>query len=470
MAQNNNGLGWTQVLGGASSGLNLLQGGFNFVKDLFGTDYGRSAQLQKEMLAAQFGYNRQLASDQHDYNLEMASIQNAYQKALMEQSQGYNLTNMQRQYLYNSFLSNKGRDIYAMRMSGINPASGTGSPSGSVSLPSAPQGAAGSFPAGLPSVAGGASSPTSHYQPIDGQVGNTIRNLSESNLTDEQAKEQRIKNIYAAQKQIMELEKMKMEVTRGLTDKEKTDREVEMMLSTWNEQIGIARATLKKLLNEADSIPRITAAKEKEAQAAVDNADTNKVNAETNRFNAQTNYYTFEELRRNNLVNNALRNKELGLQERVVKYNEKNAEEVYKEIQERVTGARLDNKRKATENEYVAELIASQIYLNREQEAYYYQLKRRNEKEADAYEVNMLLNHAENFLNGYSNYIRSNASAQSSAAYSRLSEAQEEYILQKAAELASGRHTGTHTFTTHGMTPQGRPTTETWTAPWTPAQ
>ena len=288
------------LLAGANQMVNTANIGWSLYKDLNNIDNRRNLLLNQELMKQQFEHQADLNKEAYEYN-----------RLLQSQANEFNQENMERQYNYNRYLSSLGRNIYASRMSGINPAGGVSSGSGSVNLPQS------STPSSSPGVA--SMSNYSHTAPvaqIQDVLSPAMDKIADIRLKNSQSKLNDLTSITQMEKQLTEIERMKSEATRNYKEAGLSDIEIKLKTKSFDLLIDKLTEEINQLRSQADANSRNAASNEKQAEAAATQADAAKEqaaastrNAATNEVNAQTNKEQLKENIRHNKASEAIQSK-----------------------------------------------------------------------------------------------------------------------------------------------------------------
>lgn len=183
----------------------------------------RQLKAQQQLAQQQYDYQRQLMGEQYGYSRMMANYNQELSRLLMEQQQKYVNDNMAKQMIYNQLLSNRGRDIAAMRSNGLNPASGSSIPSSSVSPGGVPSAQSSQSLGGTP----GFPMPSFNQPAAHGYGGysSVAKTLAEVRNTNAEAQGQEIKNKFGILREMYGIKQMRAAIARDEREAQKLGTE-----------------------------------------------------------------------------------------------------------------------------------------------------------------------------------------------------------------------------------------------------
>lgn len=272
-------MAWYDVAGAIASPIIAL---YDIGKDIFNVDRKRDLAQSKALMYDQYSYDRALMN-------EGAENQFGYQQSLMDLQNRFNTANMQQQYIYNQLLSNKGREIYQLRQNGINPAAqnGVSGSGGSVSLPATQ---AGSVSSPVGSVGG---IYQSSRTPIASQVLTSLSSVMsqarEREYVAAKTDSERIKQITMLREQQATIQNLEAQTLKAAKDAGYTEEQIRQLKASFQLRMEKLNSEIDNLERTGKAATKTADAREKEAQAAEQNAATAaKTQTEQVRHNQET--------------------------------------------------------------------------------------------------------------------------------------------------------------------------------------
>lgn len=270
------------VLGAASGIVSLGQQGYNLYKDITNTDNKRAVEASLELMQQQQQYNVENQERAQEFNVYNQNSAQDFARSMYGRAQDDYVSNMHlqhelnqesmaKQFGYNAILSNAGRSIMQQRLAGVNP-SGS-SAGGSVTA----LGASGGAPSPSSPVMPSSSTPSvpsatlpnySHYAVSTETAGSFLQHLRSSELTEEQANNMRIKNITQLTRDLSDIELMRSEYVRNMSQSRNFDANTDKTLKTLDASIEFLRGQINELEARSKYYDKVGSAAEKNAETA----------------------------------------------------------------------------------------------------------------------------------------------------------------------------------------------------------
>lgn len=277
-------MGFFDVIAPIMAGISAASSLFGFGKDLFGTEYDRQLDYQKQAMNYQSQLQAGLMDKSQGFTRENMATSQQYNLENMAKQQEYAQLNMQNQFAYNQALSNAARNAFQLRSAGVNPVNGVSSASSvglpAAGLPSAPSGTSPSGAVGMASF-----TPSKTIESLNSMQFARVaqQNALDAAIADKQSAEaENVRTLMYAN-----LDLIKSQIEANMKAAGKSQAEIDTLLKNlgWIDKLNE---------NAIDVSQKNASATMEQAKAASKNADTNQYSAETQRLSYELQKMKFE--------------------------------------------------------------------------------------------------------------------------------------------------------------------------------